>query len=128
MVHTPVYPNKIKQNIRQLVWNTHVGQKYGTTYCFCCEVTQITPFTFECGHIDARSKGGKDSVDNLLPICGLCNRSMGTMNFKEFQKFHNLPLRKSCWIKHLIIILSIILLISYFYLYFSKYIILKIFI
>ena len=85
----------VKQNIRQLVWNTHVGSKYGSGLCSCCGSTQITPFNFECGHIVARAKGGKDSVHNLRPICGLCNRSMGTMNMFEFQRLHQLPLYKS---------------------------------
>jgi len=84
----------VKQNIRQLVWNSHIGADYGSALCFCCGATQITPFNFECGHVVARAKGGKDSVTNLRPICGLCNRSMATMNMIEFQKHHQLPVKK----------------------------------
>lgn len=80
----------IPHRIRQLVWNTHAGEDKGTTMCHCCYHTKISQLQFECGHIQARAKGGPDSVDNLKPICGACNRSMGTMNMLEFQHFHKL--------------------------------------
>lgn len=84
----------VRQNIRQLVWNSHIGAVHGSSLCQCCGATQISPFNFEVGHIVARAKGGKDSVENLRPICGLCNRSMQTMNLFEFQKLHQLPVKK----------------------------------
>ena len=45
---------------------------------------------FECGHIIPESKGGETTQDNLLPICGLCNKSMATKNMNEFIK-ENFP-------------------------------------
>ncbi len=86
--------HRIRHNIRQLVWNTHVGQSRGQALCFCCQATAISCFDFECGHIVARSRGGPDSVENLRPICGLCNRSMGTCNMFDFQRQHQLPIRR----------------------------------
>ena len=41
---------------------------------------------FECGHIIPESKGGETNEDNLIPICGLCNKSMGTRNMYEYTK------------------------------------------
>jgi hypothetical protein len=41
---------------------------------------------FDCGHIIAESKGGKMHVNNLLPICKICNSSMGNMNLYDYQK------------------------------------------
>jgi len=82
--------NTIKKAIRQLVWNRFIGATRGTGYCWCCNSTIITAFEFECGHVLARAEGGPDTVDNLRPICGLCNRSMGTENMLEFQKKHGL--------------------------------------
>lgn len=38
---------------------------------------EINPFNFECGHNIPESKGGKTNLDNLLPICSSCNKSMG---------------------------------------------------
>ncbi len=82
--------NNIKKAIRQLVWNKYIGQKNGTGYCWCCNSTIINTFDFECGHVEARALGGPDTVENLRPICGLCNRSMGTCNMMEFRKKHGL--------------------------------------
>ena len=89
--------HKIKQTIRQLVWNKFIGAKNGTGYCWCCNSTVINVFEFECGHILARSKGGPDTVENLRPICGLCNRSMGAMHMLEFMKLHGLGNTSRDW-------------------------------
>lgn len=88
----------IKQAIRKLVWYHYNGKKNSNVLCWCCNSTEITPFDFECGHVEARSKGGKDTIQNLRPICGLCNRSMGNQNMLEFQKEHGLPKQNSYWI------------------------------
>lgn len=86
---------RVRNNIRQLVWNTYVGAQRGEAYCYCCGSTRISPFHFECGHVVARARGGLDSVENLRPICGLCNRSMGTSDLHEFQRMHNLPVKRA---------------------------------
>ena len=87
----------IKQAIRKLVWHHYIGYKTGLALCWCCNVTPINVFEFECGHVIARSKGGADTIKNLRPICGSCNRSMGNQNMLEFQKEHGLPKQKSYW-------------------------------
>ena len=38
---------------------------------------KISVFSFEVGHNIPESKGGKTTINNLIPICGDCNRSMG---------------------------------------------------
>ena len=38
---------------------------------------KVTVFSFEVGHNIPESKGGKTTINNLIPICGDCNRSMG---------------------------------------------------
>lgn len=40
----------------------------------------ITIETFESGHILARALGGRMEIDNLIPLCFDCNRSMGTLD------------------------------------------------
>lgn len=93
----------VKQNIRKLVWIAYIGEKAGSGFCYCCGSTVITPFDFECGHVQARALGGPDTVDNLRPICGSCNRSMSTMNMIEFQRLHDLPIRKKyTWLKFIL--------------------------
>ena len=79
---------KISQSLRQQVW-TKLEIK-----CICCNLNTINAFTFESGHIIPRSKGGECNIDNLAPICGLCNKSMGNINMKEFMINHNYKLHK----------------------------------
>lgn len=77
---------KIPQPLRILCWNTYIGEEVGKTKCPCCEIIYITPFTFNCGHVIADSRGGKTTIDNLRPICTGCNNSMGTKNMEDFKK------------------------------------------
>jgi hypothetical protein len=41
------------------------------------ELIVVKDFAFEVGHNIPESKGGRTTIDNLIPICGECNRSMG---------------------------------------------------
>ena len=77
---------KISAAIRKLVWNTNIGEDIGKSKCMCCESTDITQLSFNCGHIVAEAKGGATIVSNLKPICQNCNSSMGTNNMSEFMK------------------------------------------
>lgn len=38
------------------------------------------------GHVVSRYNGGEDIIDNLVPICGSCNSSMGSINMDSFIK------------------------------------------
>lgn len=87
----------LPHNIRKMVWGHYIGYKYGIAKCWCCNEKEITQFEFECGHVQARSKGGADTITNLRPICGNCNRSMGNNNMVDFQKTHGLPKKDSYW-------------------------------
>jgi hypothetical protein len=72
--------------VRNCVWNTYIGIELKQGLCFCCKIEPITFGNFECGHIVARSNGGNDTIQNLRPVCGLCNKSMGTMNMESFME------------------------------------------
>ena len=39
---------------------------------------------FHCGHEISEKNGGEIKLNNLKPICMLCNTSMGTMNMSDF--------------------------------------------
>ncbi len=52
----------------------------------CCNTTTISITNFHCGHIVNNKDGGTVNIDNLKPICGLYNSSMGTMNMNDFIK------------------------------------------
>ncbi len=76
----------ISRSLRALVWNTHIGESIGRAKCKCG--TTISQLSFECGHVIAVANNGSTTIDNLRPICGGCNKSMGTENLHDF--FHNL--------------------------------------
>jgi hypothetical protein len=89
--YPPLQPNKtpnrkqtISHALRVTCWNTYIGEEVGRTPCLCCKSNFITPFNFQCGHIVAEADGGTINIDNLRPICGICNSSMGTINMCEY--------------------------------------------
>ena len=84
----PKLKTKIPLSLRFKVWDTHIGINNGKAKCACCEATEITQLQFECGHIIPESNGGPTILENLLPICMSCNRSMHTINLYEFKRKH----------------------------------------
>lgn len=63
--------------------------KYGNcaeTKCYVCNLNNITLFNCHAGHIIARARGGKTTVDNIIPICAPCNLEMGTENLEDYKK------------------------------------------
>ena len=56
--------------------------KYGIStadpsICMSCELTVITPFTFECCYIKKTSNGGDITISNILPLCLHCYNCLG---------------------------------------------------
>lgn len=96
--HIPVVETERKRNpkkgitktLRRSVWEKHVGRDIALTKCLCCETVDISIFDFECGHIIAESNGGETHVQNLIPVCNVCNNSMNTLNLHEFKR-NNFP-------------------------------------
>lgn len=80
----PKKKKAIPKALKASVWVTYVGKEVGMTKCPCCGTDEITQLNFECGHIIAESNGGSTTIDNLRPVCGKCNKSMGVMNMDEF--------------------------------------------
>jgi 5-methylcytosine-specific restriction endonuclease McrA len=87
----------ISRQLRIEVWKKHIGMEKGEVKCLCCNIFKIQQLNFECGHIVAESLGGSTSIDNLMPICGSCNKSMGTKNPFEFQKILLTKKTKCCF-------------------------------
>lgn len=56
--------------------------------CYCCGIRWISMENFTAGHIRARTKGGSITLDNLRPICQVCDREMGTADMGQFIKAH----------------------------------------
>ena len=78
---------QLPKSVRMNVWTQNVGEVY-TADCFMNCGNKITIQNFECGHIVAVKNGGSNMIDNLKPICSLCNKSMGATNLYEYAKFY----------------------------------------
>jgi len=89
---TPKKPLKLKQSekrkslpevIRKRVYGKIDNQNH--PLCYCCGKS-ISLENYHCGHIIAFCNGGKDELNNLMPICPSCNLSMGKQNMYDFMK------------------------------------------
>lgn len=84
----------IPPQLRRLVWEAYMPDSrsaYGP--CFVCG-NEIHITQFECGHVLSHANGGPISVENLRPICGSCNKSMGARNLMDYKaEFFALPRR-----------------------------------
>ena len=67
----------IPKKIRGQVWENHFGSSTNGT-CYCCLKELKCLDDWHAGHIIASSNGGLDTADNLRPLCGSCNLSMGS--------------------------------------------------
>ena len=70
--------------LKSKVWNIYIGTKYGECKCIVCNNNTITQNNNEAGHIKSEKDGGEMNEDNLIPICGECNKSMGSKHMREF--------------------------------------------
>lgn len=86
---------KIPVTVRNIVWNTYVGSELKQSFCLCCSTEPITCANFDCGHVIAEKNGGSLTIDNLRPICGHCNKSIGTQNMEDFINKHNIVKNKN---------------------------------
>jgi len=89
---TPVPVTVIKRKaipkaVKTTLWNMHFTENNAKGACQVC-AKEIKMSEFEAGHIIAAANGGSDNVENLMPICGLCNKSMGTQNLHEFKRIY----------------------------------------
>ena len=67
----------ISKKLREEVWLKHFGKTFSSKCPIKWCTREISVFSFEVGHNIPESKGGRTTIDNLIPICGDCNRSMG---------------------------------------------------
>ena len=85
--HKPQKPfnkKKISHALRVSCWNKYIGEEIGKIKCLCCNSNFITQHNFHCGHVLAEAHGGTLNINNLRPICAICNNSMGTVSMKEY--------------------------------------------
>jgi hypothetical protein len=93
---------KIPLALREQVWVQKMGKvfegKCTTVWCS----NKISVFDFECGHNIPESKGGPTVIENLVPICARCNRSMSnTYTFQEWCEKHCHEMKKTSFLSKL---------------------------
>jgi len=81
---------KIPAAVRKIVWNTYIGKDKNVGKCLCCDAEDISNINFECGHIKSEKNGGEVNIENLRPICGHCNKSIGSKNMDEFMTLYKI--------------------------------------
>jgi 5-methylcytosine-specific restriction endonuclease McrA len=58
--------------------------------CYCCK--RKLHFTeIEMGHIVSHDNGGDIDFENLRPVCGACNKSIGNVNMDEYKRINKIP-------------------------------------
>ena len=70
--------HKIPKALREQVWLVKVGPTFQTKCKVLWCTNKMNVFDYQCGHNVPESKGGKTTLDNLIPICSRCNVSMGS--------------------------------------------------
>lgn len=67
----------IPSALREAVWIKKCGRVFDhkCNVIWCPNI--MTAYDFQAGHNIPESKGGPTNIDNLIPICGRCNNSMG---------------------------------------------------
>ena len=85
-IRKPNFKIKLPQKVRIDSWNNYIGEDIGSVLCICCNQSKITQSNFQAGHITPKSKGGSDTIDNIIPICSQCNGSMMTKNMEDYIK------------------------------------------
>ena len=86
---TPYKKETIPKTVRNCLWINYFGSNREGKCC-CCKRETISIGNFHAGHIIAEVNGGKTSLDNMRPICMLCNTSMQRSNMDDFIVRYNL--------------------------------------
>lgn len=73
-------PKKVRGELWKQYFNTSTSGS-----CYCCKSSLDAFGDWHAGHIIPRTQGGSDTQENLRPICGSCNLSMGTENMDAFK-------------------------------------------
>lgn len=77
----------IPKAVKTTLWNIHFTENNAKGECKVCN-KEIKMTDFDAGHIVAVANGGSNNLDNLIPVCNLCNKSMGVQNLNEFKKLY----------------------------------------
>ena len=79
----------IPKTIRNCLWiNYYSDARIGK--CQCCKRETISIDNYHVGHISAEANHGTTTLDNLIPLCMLCNTSIQKQNVHDFIKRYNI--------------------------------------
>lgn len=84
--YTDQKSGSVPSALRYIVWTKYASETLLKSKCFCCRTREIEVANFHCGHVISHHDGGPVSLENLRPVCGQCNSSMGTENMVAFIK------------------------------------------
>jgi hypothetical protein len=75
-----IHPRKkapIPTAMKEQIWLRDCGKVFETKCLVSWCQNRINVWDFQAGHNIPESRGGSTSLENLIPICGRCNLSMG---------------------------------------------------
>uniref|UniRef100_A0A6C0BQ80 HNH domain-containing protein n=1 Tax=viral metagenome TaxID=1070528 RepID=A0A6C0BQ80_9ZZZZ len=73
----------INKRLKKSVWVQYMGRNFEGP-CYACNRKIIDVFDCHYGHVIAEHKGGALNVQNLRPICALCNQASSVRHMREF--------------------------------------------
>jgi len=73
----------INRRLKKEVWLKYMGAVF-YAQCYACNRELIDVFDCHYGHVTAEHVGGATNVDNLRPICSLCNQASSVRDMREF--------------------------------------------
>jgi hypothetical protein len=77
----------ISKQLRTKVWQKEFGTATVREKCPLCKEIDLhlnEPKGFDCGHIISHHNGGETELDNLRPICAICNSKMRIQNWDAY--------------------------------------------
>jgi len=101
----------VREYLRQQCWRKWYGASVNGKCVTCDTIIVNIPagkrergfrgdeYGFQCGHIHPESRGGPNILENVVPLCGGCNRSMSNNYLIPWAK-KNYPLALSRMRRH----------------------------
>lgn len=77
-------PKTITKRLRRDVWEKYYQKEENKGKCQLCKDVLLFK-NYECGHIISKKNGGLNTIDNLKPLCGSCNKKMGHIDFDIYE-------------------------------------------
>lgn len=74
----------ISKSLKTAIWDKYIGKDKRSAFCICCVNNIIKIENFHAGHIISEKDDGVTDENNLVPVCSMCNTSMGSVNMNLF--------------------------------------------